>query len=483
MRLDNLTVLEIVELIKHRYVKCVQLTKYYLSKIEKFKDKNAVLEVFDDALTRAEEIDKMVASGVELPPLAGVPILIKDNILYKGKKCSSASKILENYVAQYNATVIDKLLDAGVVILGRTNMDEFAMGGSCENSAFGPCKNAHNDSRVSGGSSGGSAVAVALDMCAFALGSDTGGSVRQPASYNGIVGIKPTYGRISRYGLMAYASSLDTVGLLTKNVKDSAYVFSIVAGKDVKDATSEDVVVDDYIQGIVSSIQGKKIAIIKEVQELVDKTEYACIYQKVLEYCQKHGAIVTEVSVPEYESVLPTYYTIAMAEASSNMGCFDGMRFTTWAGDDRDIDNVYKTTRSQLLGKEVKRRIMLGNYILSSEYYDAYYVKAKKIANSVKSKVTQILEDNDVVFMPTTYGEAFEIGSKISDPVSMYIEDMFTVPINIVGVPAMSIPVGTGKAGLPIGLQILSKHFNEKEIFNMADFILSKRGELWNTKC
>ena len=478
MRLDNLTVLEIVELIKHRYIKCAQLTKYYLNKIEKFKGKNAVLEVFDDAIARAEEIDKMVASGVELPPLAGVPILIKDNILYKGKICSSASKILEHYVAQYNATVIDKLLDAGVVILGRTNMDEFAMGGSCENSAFGPCKNAHDESRVSGGSSGGSAVAVALDMCAFALGSDTGGSVRQPASYNGIVGIKPTYGRISRYGLMAYAGSLDTIGLLTKNVQDSAYVFSIIAGKDVRDTSTEDVAVDNYLQEITSSIAGKKIAVVKEVQNLVEKTEYAALYHKVLEYCQKHGAIVTETSLPEYENVLPTYYTIAMAEASSNMGCYDGLRFTSWAGDDRDIDNVYKTSRSQLLGREVKRRIMLGNYILSSEYYDAYYVKAKKIADCVKSKVTQILEGCDVIFMPTTYGEAFEIGAKVSDPVSMYIEDMFTVPINIVGVPAMSIPIGKGKTGLPIGLQILSKHFCEKEIFNMADFILSKRGEL-----
>lgn len=473
MELSNLTTLKIVELIKSRQITCVELTQHYLNNIKKFQDKNAVLEVFDDALTRAEEIDNMVNAGGELPPLIGVPILIKDNILYKGHKCSSASKILENYVAEYNAKVIDDLLDAGVVIMGRTNMDEFAMGGSCENSAFGHCKNAHDDTRVSGGSSGGSAVAVALDMCAFALGSDTGGSVRQPASYNGVVGIKPTHGRNSRYGLMAYAGSLDTIGIFTKDVKDSAYILSLIAGKDVRDERSADVMVDDYLNEIKNSIKGKKIAIIKEVQELVAKTEYADICQKVLNFCQEHGAVVTETSLPEYESVLPAYYTIAMAEASSNMGRFDGIKYTSSCGEN-DLESVYKTTRSELLGREVKRRIMLGNYILSSEYYDDYYVKAKNVASYIKSKFVEILKNNDLIFMPTTFGEAFEIGSKVSDPLSMYIEDIFTVTANIVGVPAISIPIGKGKTGLPLGLQIISSHFNEKEIYNMADYIFTK---------
>lgn len=471
MNLEKLSVSKIVELITSRQVSCVELTQYYLGNIEKNKEKNAVLEVFDDCLARANEIDKRVSLGGELPPLIGVPILIKDNIMYHGKICSSASKILENYRAEYNATVIDKLLDAGVVILGRTNMDEFAMGGSCENSAFGPCKNACDDSRVSGGSSGGSAVAVALDMCAVALGSDTGGSIRQPASYNGIVGIKATYGRVSRYGLMSYASSLDTIGVLGRSVDDVAITLGVIAGKDTHDPTSSAEIVDDYLSYISGSIAGKKIAVIKEVQALVEKTEYAHIYQKILDFCQKHGAIVTETSLPEYEKVLPTYYTIAMAEASSNMGRFDGMRFGGRLGDG-SLESVYRETRSRLLGREVKRRIMLGNYILSSAYYDAYYARAINIAKMVREKVTRVLEDNDLIFMPTTYGEAFELGSKTSDPVSMYIEDMFTVPINIVGVPAISIPVGRGVHGLPIGLQILSKHFNEKEIFNMADFIL-----------
>lgn len=470
-RLGNLSVSKIVDMISSGQITCVQLTQYYLNNIERYKEKNAVLEVFDDCLDRAREVDDLVASGGTLPPLVGVPILIKDNIMYRGKICSSASKILENYKAEYNATVIDKLLDAGVVILGRTNMDEFAMGGSCENSAYGPCLNAHSNSRVSGGSSGGSAVAVALDMCAFALGSDTGGSIRQPASYNGIVGIKATYGRVSRYGLMSYASSLDTIGVLGRSVQDVALALGVIAGKDKKDSTSADVVVDDYLSNIKGDIKGKKIAVIKEVQELVSKTQYAFIYQKVLGYCQKHGAIVTETSLPEYEKVLPTYYTIAMAEASSNMSRFDGMRFGETRGEG-ELENVYRTTRSKLLGKEVKRRIMLGNYVLSSRYYDEYYARALNIARMVKEKITAVLDENDLIFMPTTYGEAFEIGSKISDPVSMYIEDMFTVPINIVGVPAISIPIGKGSSGLPIGLQILSKHFGEKEIFNMADFLM-----------
>lgn len=476
MELDNLSVIEIVNLIKSKKITCLELTQHYLQNIEKYKDKNAVLEVFEDCITRAEELDRLVASGIDLPSLIGVPILIKDNILYKGKICSSASKILENYVAEYNATVIDRLLSAGVVIMGRTNMDEFAMGGSCENSAFGPCKNAYDDTRVAGGSSGGSAVAVALDMCAFALGSDTGGSVRQPSSYNGVVGIKPTYGRVSRYGLTAYASSLDTIGVIARNVKDSALVLSIIAGSDSKDSTSSSAPVDDYLDNITGSITNKKIAIIKEVRELVEKTNYSSLFQKVLDYCQKMGAIVTEYSLPEYESVLPTYYTIAMAEASSNLNKVDGLKCNRDANINDNIEAVYRRNRSQLLGKEVKRRIMLGNYILSSEYYDEYYVKAKDIASSVKNKILKIFENNDLIFMPTTYGEAFEIGSKISDPLSMYIEDMFTVPINIVGVPAISIPIGRGEHNLPIGLQILSKHFNEKEIFNMADFLL-KQGD------
>ena len=476
MNLNKLSVIQIVELIKTRKITCEELTEYYLDNINKYSDKNAVLEVFQDCRDRAKKLDRIAASGEELPELFGVPILIKDNILYKGKICSNASKIMEDYVAQYNATVIEKLLNAGVIILGRTNMDEFAMGGSCENSAFGPCKNAHDDTRVSGGSSGGSAVAVALDMCAFALGSDTGGSVRQPASYNGIVGLKPSYGRISRYGLCAFASSLDTVGIFTRNVKDNAYILSILAGKDYKDNTSSNLPVEDYLSKITNSIKGKKIAIIKEVQELVAKTPYASVYTKVLDFCANNGAIINTCSLPEYEKVLPVYYTLAPAEASSNMARVDGLKISKEINNIDTARDISIKTRSKYLGREVKRRIMLGNFVLSSECYNAYYVKAKDIAQHLKNKVNEILKYNDLIFMPTTYGEAFEIGSKTSDPVSMYIEDMFTVTANIVGVPAISIPVSCGENNLPLGLQILASPMAEAEIYNMADFIITHGG-------
>lgn len=475
---ENLTVLEILDKLKNKEFTCRQLTEYYLEQIEKYKDKNAVLEVFYDCLDRADDCDRIIENGGELPQLIGVPILIKDNILYKGKISSSGSKLLENFVAPYSATIIEKLLDAGVVILGRTNMDEFAMGGSTENSAYGACKNAYDDSRVSGGSSGGSAVSVALDMCGFSLGSDTGGSIRQPASYNGICGLKVTYGRISRYGLCPFADSLDTVGLFTKDVKDSAYILSVVAGRDIHDNTSANVKADNYISTINNGLADKNIAVIDEVQALIDKTPYKYMYDSVIKLCQKNGARIMHKSIPDYEKVLSAYYTIAPAEASSNMGRFDGVKYTSVWGENNTMESLYKNTRSNLLGKEVKRRIILGNFVLSSEQYKDYYVRAKNVANKIKKGFAKIFRDCDVVFMPTTFDEAFEIGSKVSDPVSMYIEDMFTVTANIVGIPAMSIPIGKGEHGLPIGLQILSSHFNEKEIFNFANFIENRRGEL-----
>lgn len=477
MELHNLTAIEIAESIRAGKLTAVEITEYYLKQIEKYKDKNAVLEVFDDALECAKKIDERVASGEHLGALIGVPILIKDNIMYKGHISSSASKILEHYVAPYNATCVEKLLGEGVVILGRTNMDEFAMGGSCENSAYGPCKNAHDDRYVSGGSSGGSAVAVALDMCAFALGSDTGGSIRQPSSYNGVVGLKPTYGRVSRYGLTAYADSLDNVGVISKDVADNAYVMSIIAGKDSHDMTSSSVKVDDYLHSIASTIKGKKIAIIKEVQELVEQTDYAGVYQKVIDFCQENGAFVTKCSIPEYKSVLPTYYTLAMAEASSNLSRIDGIRYGDRGSLCDTVDDIYTSTRTELFGKEVKRRIMLGNFVLSSTHYNSYYKQAKKVAVFMQNKFAEVFDFCDLIFMPTSFGEAFEIGSKVSDPVSMYIEDMFTVTANILGVPAISVPIGKGSHGLPIGLQILSKHFAESEIYNMANYIMSRMGE------
>ena len=478
MKLESLTVIQIVSMLKNKEITCRELTEYYLSKIDEFKGKNAVLEIFYDCLDRADECDRLISEGRDLPSLIGVPILIKDNILYKGKISSSGSRLMQNFVAPFNATIIDRLLEAGVVILGRTNMDEFAMGGSCENSAYGACKNAYDDTRVSGGSSGGSAVAVALDMCAFALGSDTGGSIRQPASFNGVCGLKVTNGRISRYGLCAFSDTLDTVGLFTKNVEDSAYILSIVAGKDDKDNTSSGTIVDNYVDYLGGSLVGKKIAVIDEVQSLIDKTPYKSIYDNVLALCGKYGMQVVHKSIPSYEKVLPAYYTIAPAEASSNMGRFDGIKYTSVYGQADNIRDLYSLTRSNLLGREVKRRIILGNFVLSSEQYSDYYIKAKNVASKIKKEFMKIFETCDIILMPTTFGEAFEIGSKINDPVSMYIEDMFTVTANIVGVPAMSVPISRGNSGLPIGLQVVSSHFNEKEIFNFGNWIMGKRSEL-----
>jgi aspartyl-tRNA(Asn)/glutamyl-tRNA(Gln) amidotransferase subunit A len=344
------------------------------------------------------------------------------------------------------------------------------MGGSTERSAYGVCKNAWDDTKVPGGSSGGSAVAVALDMCAFALGSDTGGSVRQPSAYNGTYGIKPTYSRISRYGLIAFASSLDQIGPITKTVADNAYVLGIMAGYDINDATSGKMPVPDYMDTLENDISGMRIGIIKEVQELISTTEYADLYRGIERWFASHNARVTEVSIKDYQLALPVYYTVAPAEATSNLGRFDGVKYTSRSDKATEIEDVYTLSRTEGFGDEVKRRIMLGNFVLSSGYYEDYYKKAKKIQQMLKKEFARAFEDCDVIIMPTAFGEAFDINAKTSDPLSMYIEDMFTISANIVGVPAMSIPCGKGKHGLPLGLQILAKEWDEKVIYQVARY-------------
>lgn len=472
MEMKNLTAIQIVEALKNKEFTCEALVKYYLENIEKNAQKNAVLEVFDDAIENAKKIDELIASGRELPALCGVPIIIKDNILYKGKISSCASKFLKGYKAQYTSTVVQKLLDAGVVILGRANMDEFAMGGSCENSAFGPCKNALDDRRVSGGSSGGSAVAVASDMCAFALGSDTGGSIRQPASFNGVVGIKPTYARVSRYGLVAYASSFDQIGPITKSVEDSALVLSIIAGHDEKDETSLSSSVPNYFKNLEGKIAGLKVGVLKETNDLIAKTGYAHIYDGIRTWLESQGASVQEFSVPSFDLCLPTYYTLTTAEATSNLGRFDGVKYTSRAEGVTNLDELYLNSRSEGFGNEVKRRIMLGNFVLSSGYYDAYYMKAMQVRQGLKNEFKTIFQNCDVVILPTTFGEAFEIGSKTNNPVEMYVEDMFTTLANIIGNPAISIPCGKGKTGLPLGLQIIADNEQEQTLFNFSKYFI-----------
>ncbi len=464
------SIIQLKQMLADKQTTASEIVDYYFKQIEKYKHKNAVIEIFEDAKEQALAWDKKYASDEKLPVLAGIPILIKDNIMYKGKISSCASAFMKNYVAQYNSTAVQKLLDAGAIIIGRVNMDEFAMGGSCEKSVYGPTLNALDDGRVAGGSSGGSASAVALDLCAAALGSDTGGSIRQPASFNGIVGIKGSYGRVSRYGLIAFASSLDQIGPLTKTVEDSALLMQVLSGYDLHDTTSAKQPVANYYDNLNPSVKGKQFAIIKEVEELYKQTSYYDKFVAFKEFLVKNGATVREVSVPHYKLCLSVYYTIAPAEAASNLGRFDGVKYTTRSQEAKNIGDVYDFSRTEGFGKEVKRRIMLGNFVLSSGYYDAYYVKAKRIQQVLTQDFDRIFETFDAIIMPTTYGEAFEINSK-QDPVSMYAEDMFTIIANLTGTPAISVPFDKGQAGLPLGMQIISRKFDEQTALDVADFV------------
>lgn len=468
MDITKLGVIETASKIKSGEFTAREVVDAYLENIQKNISKNAILEVFEDAVLKADEIDKKIKNGEKVGRLAGVPIVIKDNLLYKGKKASCGSRFMKDFVSPYTSTVVQKLLDEDAVILGRANMDEFAMGGSNENSAFGPCKNAHDDSRVAGGSSGGSAVAVACNMCAAALGSDTGGSVRQPSSFNGVVGVKPTYGRVSRYGLIAFASSLDQVGPITKNVEDNAVLLEIIAGRDEHDETSSSEPVAAYIESVRGDVEGKKIGVIKTLENDLKNTKYYDKFNALIEKLRADGAEIVECEIDKIELSLPVYYILAPAEAASNLGRFDGVKYTTRTADAKNIDDVYVKSRTEGFGDEVKRRILLGNYVLSSGYYDAYYLKAKKVKQLIKNKFEKAFENCDVILLPTTIGEAFKLGEKTSDPVSMYVEDMFTVPVNIAGIASISVPYAKGENDLPLGVQVMAKHFNEAEMYNMA---------------
>lgn len=464
-------VIETRDLILSKKVSAEEVTKLYLEQIEKYKDKNAILEVFDDAIANAQKIDEKIKNGEKLGALAGVPFVIKDNMLYKGHKATCASKFLKDFVSPYSATVIQKLLDNDAVILGRANMDEFAMGGSNENSAYGLCKNAYDDTCVAGGSSGGSAVAVALNMCAASLGTDTGGSVRQPSSFNGVVGVKPTYGRISRYGIIAFASSLEQVGPITKNVEDNAYLLQILAGEDAHDQTTLRVIPENFSEKMNNDICGLKIGICRQLIDKFKTSETYPNYEKVIEFLKNNGAEIVEIDIPKIDLALPIYYILAPAEATSNLGRFDGVKYTTRAGSNSDINKLYVESRTQGFGDEVKRRIMLGNYVLSSGYFDAYYNKAKKVQNYLIKGFNSAFEKCDTLVIPVTYGEAFKIGAKSNDPVSMYLEDSFTVIANISGIPAISVPYSKGKNNLPLGLQILSKQQDEGTMYSLASFV------------
>ena len=467
MKFEDLTLTELVKLIKEKKVTSEELTTYFISRCEEKKDYNAILEIFDDALERAKEMDKKISQGFS-GKLAGIPVIIKDNILYEGKKCTCASKFLEDYVAQYSSTVVEKLLQEGAIIIARANMDEFAMGSSTENSDYGVTHNALDFDRVPGGSSGGSAVSVALGLAPLSLGTDTGGSIRQPSAYNGIVGIKPTYGRVSRYGVVAFASSIEQVGPMTKTVKDNAFALEVLAGKSNDDETSVDAKID-FIQDIDKGVKGLKIGLVTEVEALLKGMESEKAYQKAIEILKSQGAEFVHVSLPSFKMALPCYYIIAPAEATSNLGRFDGIKYSKRA-EGKDINETYTKSRSAGFGKEVKRRIMLGNFVLSSGFFDAYYNKAKAVQQKLKEESKLIFDLCDAVLLPTTTGEAFKLGA-ITDPVSMYKEDFFTIPANVMGLPAISLPLEKGSAGMPLSVQIMGKEFDEKTIYRIANSI------------
>jgi len=420
------------------------------------------------ALEAADRIDRLAAEGKPLPPLAGVPVGIKDVMVTRGLRTTAGSKILGNYIPPHDCTAVSRLEAAGAVVLGKMNCDEFAMGSSNENSAFHVVRNPHDTSRVPGGSSGGSAAAVAAGMAVATLGSDTGGSIRQPASFCGVVGVTPTYGRVSRYGLIAFASSLDHIGPLTKTVRDSALVLRTIAGRDPMDATSADVPVPDYVAELEVPVTGLKIGIAKEYfgEGLDDEVRKAV--EEAIQTIARLGCEVVPISLPHTEYAIPTYYIVATAEASSNLARFDGVRYGYRAKNVRALAEMYRRSRDEAFGAEVKRRIMLGTYVLSAGYYDAYYLKAQKVRTLLTRDFDEAFKKVDAIVTPTSPTPAFKIGEKANDPLAMYLADIYTVTADLAGIPGISVPCGQTQSKLPIGLQILGRHFNEATILRIG---------------
>ena len=449
------------------------VTHYYLDQIEAKKHLNVFLEVFkDDVLSQAKIVDEKIKAGTA-GRLAGMVIGLKDNMAYKGHKVSASSKILEGFESLYSGSAVQRLLDEDAVIIGRLNCDEFAMGSSNENSAFGPVLNPINEKMVPGGSSGGSSAAIAANLCTVSLGSDTGGSIRQPASFTGTIGFKPTYGRVSRYGLLAYASSFDQIGTFSTTIEDAALVTEVISGKDDYDSTLDQSNAESYDinfptdkklniayivdcierEGIDPEIKAKTIAIIEQLKAL--------------------GHAVRPVSFPYLDQMVPTYYVLTTAEASSNFSRYDGVHFGHQSKVAEGVENTYKKSRSEGFGEEVKRRIMLGTFVLSHGYYDAYYTKGQRVRRVIQNKTNEIFAEHDFVLMPTTPCTAFQIGKNIDDPITMYLQDIFTVQANLSGNPAISLPLGKHSNGLPFGIQVMAKHFDEGNLLAFSDYMMS----------
>ena len=469
MDITELTVHELIEKLDKKEITSEEIVKSYLDRIdEKEKDVQAFVTVEDreTVLKKAKEADEKMKNG--RTSLEGIPVGIKDNMCTKGVKTTCSSKMLENFVAPYDATVVEKLNENGMISLGKLNMDEFAMGGSTEYSYFHKTYNPWDLNRVPGGSSGGSAAAVAANLVPWALGSDTGGSIRQPASLCGVVGLKPTYGLVSRYGLVAFASSLDQIGPLTKDVTDSAILLNVIAGHDAKDTTSENIEKKDYTKSLKNDVKGMKIALPKEfIGEGINEEVKNAILDAANKF-RELGAEVEECSLDIGKQALATYYIIACAEASSNLGRFDGIRYGYRSENYDNLKDIYKNSRSEGFGPEVKRRIILGTYVLSSGYYDAYYKKAQKVRTVIKKQYEELFKKYDLILTPTSPTVAFKIGEKSSNPLEMYLADICTVPVNIAGLPGMSVPYTVDSNGMPIGVQLIGGYFKEEKIFRAA---------------
>ena len=466
--LHHLTLAELAEGLRARAFSSVELTRHFLGRIERLNpDLNALITVTAErALAAAAQADELLASG-EAGTLAGVPLAHKDIFCTDGVLTTCGSRMLSNFVSPYDATVVERLSQAGVISLGKANMDEFAMGSSNETSWYGPVKNPWDLTKVPGGSSGGSAAAVAARLAPAATGTDTGGSIRQPAALTSLTGLKPTYGRVSRYGMIAFASSLDQAGTLTQTAKDSAMLLREMAGFDPKDSTSVDTPVPDYVASLDQPLTGLKIGLLKESFETGLDAENAQLVRDALKVYERLGATLVEVSLPNLPLSVPTYYVVAPAECSSNLSRFDGVRFGHRCENPVDLMDLYKRSRGEGFGPEVKRRIMTGTYVLSAGYYDAYYLRAQKVRRLITDDFARAFKDVDVLMGPTSPSPAFDIGAKVDDPITMYLNDIYTIGANLAGLPAMSIPCGF-LGGLPVGLQIIGPHFAEAKLLNVA---------------
>ncbi len=470
MNINQLTVESTRTAIAEKQFTATQVVEEFYKKIKAEDGEiHAYLTLCEErALRQANRVDDLAAKGGPLPPLAGVPIAVKDVMVTKGVRSTAGSKVLENFIPPYDCTAVERLEAAGAIVLGKTNCDEFAMGSSNENSAYGPVRNPRDKSRVPGGSSGGSAAAVAAGTAVAALGSDTGGSIRQPASFCGVVGLMPTYGRVSRYGLIAFASSLDHIGPLTKTVRDAAILMRAIAGRDPLDSTSADVPVADYEAELAAPLKGLRLGVPSEYFADGLDSEVQAAVEAAIQQLGQDGCKIVPISLKHTAYAIPTYYVIATAEASANLARYDGVRYGHCAAKVRTLSEMYRKSRDEGFGVEVKRRIMLGTYALSSGYYDAYYLKAQRVRTLLARDFEEAFRQVDVIVTPTAPTAAFKLGEKTADPLAMYLADIYTVTADLVGVPGISVPCGQTKAGLPIGLQILGRHFDEGTILRVA---------------